>query len=393
MLSNAKVQGLNETINKVLEYKGVVKGETSTRRAIIDPIISYLGYDVCNPFEVVNEYTCDFGIKKGEKVDYALYHNGELTILIEAKAVDVELDISHVGQLYRYFSVSKAQLGILTNGVEYWFFTDTKDKNIMDSEPFFKVSLEDLKEGELERLWLFNKADYNIGAIKSIFQNINIELQVGEYLDSQIKCVDMDFVRFIKGKLGIEINEEDFSKVVQLVLKNKLLGEQNTTPTPINRVVNSPVVATPNTSYVANNGVVAGYNGGLLPNVSKQGKKGSVLLNEITSLDCTGCKITKLVVGNSEYPVKSWADAIYTLVNHVSVGVSNIDWIDALDGTLSENKGFIRRDCSKFLKCAPIGSTGLYLETHGSSYTHVQRMRTVCRNANIEANGVLVEMD
>ena len=48
--------------------------------------ISILGYDVFNPLEFCPEYTADVGIKKGEKVDYAILEDGKPNILIDVKA-------------------------------------------------------------------------------------------------------------------------------------------------------------------------------------------------------------------------------------------------------------------------------------------------------------------
>ena len=47
-----------------------LKSEEATKTAIIMPFFSILGYDVFNPREFLPEYTSDFGLKKGEKVDY-----------------------------------------------------------------------------------------------------------------------------------------------------------------------------------------------------------------------------------------------------------------------------------------------------------------------------------
>lgn len=352
-----KLAYLNDTINRVLEYKGIISGETNTRRVMIDPILGCLGYDTSNPYEVSNEYICDFGIKKGEKVDYALFKNAELTILIEAKSVDTELDKSHISQLFRYFSVTNAQVGVLTNGIDYLFFTDTKSKNIMDDEPFFKMCIEDLKDGDLDKLLLFHKEDYNIELVKSIFRNMNIELKVAEYFENQVFNIDLDLTDFIKNRLEIEVNAEDFAKIVQHTLKNTLFSDLS-----------------------SNN---------CISDVSNNVKDDYLALCDATSLNCTGFKIYKLLIGDVEYDVKSWSDAIYTLVNHVAVGVSDIEWIDKLDGYTSLDKGFIRKDNRRFLKCCPIGNTGLYLDMHGSSYMHVQRMKVICRNAKLNLNSIM----
>ncbi len=67
-----------------------------------------MGYDVFNPLEFCPEYTADVGIKKGEKVDYAVIIDGEPLILIEAKSVSKKLD-KHSSQLFRYFVTTTAK--------------------------------------------------------------------------------------------------------------------------------------------------------------------------------------------------------------------------------------------------------------------------------------------
>jgi hypothetical protein len=42
-----------------------------------------LGYDVFDLSEVIPEFTANLGTKNGEKVDYALFKDGEVQMLIE----------------------------------------------------------------------------------------------------------------------------------------------------------------------------------------------------------------------------------------------------------------------------------------------------------------------
>ena len=110
--------------------------EEATKNAFIMPLLSLLGYDVFNPMEVIPEYTCDYGTKKGEKVDYAIMRDGEPIILLEAKRLNLKLQKNQQNQLYRYFSISRARVAILTNGIEYRLYSDMNTPNIMDDEPF-----------------------------------------------------------------------------------------------------------------------------------------------------------------------------------------------------------------------------------------------------------------
>ena len=115
--------------------------EEATKNALIMPFFTILGYDVFDPQEFVPEFVCDVGTKKGEKIDYAIMNNGEPIILIEAKRAGMKLQKQQQGQLYRYFSVNRARIAILTNGLQYNIYSDINSPNVMDDDPFFSFNV------------------------------------------------------------------------------------------------------------------------------------------------------------------------------------------------------------------------------------------------------------
>ena len=115
--------------------------EEATKNALVMPFFVSLGYDVFNPDEFVPEYSCDIPGKKGEKIDYAIMKDGEPVMLIEAKRAGMKLQKQQQGQLFRYFSVSRCRIAVLTNGINYLFFSDINSPNIMDDEPFFSFNI------------------------------------------------------------------------------------------------------------------------------------------------------------------------------------------------------------------------------------------------------------
>lgn len=94
-----------------------IKTEEATKTSLILPFITILGYDVFDPFEVNPEFIADIGIKKGEKVDYAILKDGNPIILIECKHYEEDLS-PHNSQLFRYFHTTTAKFGLLTNGID-----------------------------------------------------------------------------------------------------------------------------------------------------------------------------------------------------------------------------------------------------------------------------------
>jgi hypothetical protein len=170
--------------------------EEGTKTAFILPLIKILGYDVFDPTEVVPEYTSDFGIKKGEKVDYAIIINKQPVILVEAKKHKEKLDL-HGSQLFRYFSVSKSRLGILTNGIEYEFYSDLEKENIMDDVPFLKFNILSISQNDINELSKIQKDNFNIDEIVSSASNLKYSNKLYDYILEEFKTPSDEFIKFI----------------------------------------------------------------------------------------------------------------------------------------------------------------------------------------------------
>src|SRR3989304_10247913 len=119
-----------------------VQTEEGTKNALVMPFINnVLEYNVFDPAEVMPEFTADVGTKKGEKVDYAVLKDNKPIILFECKCVGADLNKEQASQLYRYFSVTEARFGVLTDGIVYRFYSDLEQPNKMDAKPFFEFNL------------------------------------------------------------------------------------------------------------------------------------------------------------------------------------------------------------------------------------------------------------
>lgn len=163
----------------VRQRVAVVKTEEATKMSLIVPMLQTWGYDPFNPLEVTPEYTADVGTKQKEKVDYAIMRDGEPIILIECKPAGMPLD-RHGSQLFRYFAVCPAKIGILTNGTEYRFFSDTEAENKMDLVPFLTVNLLDLKPGQENQLAKFCRDQFDMDALMPSIQALAERRQLQE---------------------------------------------------------------------------------------------------------------------------------------------------------------------------------------------------------------------
>jgi predicted type IV restriction endonuclease len=183
---------------KVRTQRGNIKTEEATKNAFVMPFIStILGYDVFNPTEVVPEFIADVGMKKGEKIDYAIMRDGEVQILIECKTSTGLLKIEHASQLYRYFAVTKARIAILTNGEVYQFFTDLDAPNMMDSKPFLVLDLADIDESLVPELVKLTKDVFDLDSVINAAEELKYIGQLKRLVAKEFKEPDDEWVKFL----------------------------------------------------------------------------------------------------------------------------------------------------------------------------------------------------
>lgn len=182
---------------QINERKIHITNEEMTKQALILPFIQLLGFDIYNPLEVRPEYIADFGKKKGEKVDYAIFKGVEPIIFIEAKQVGEPL-VNHDAQLSRYFNSTKeVSLGVITNGVEYRFFTDLVNTNIMDEEPFLVIDMLNLKESDFENLSKYRKEYFDKNIVIKCAEELVYTSALDESLKELLKNPDDEFIRYL----------------------------------------------------------------------------------------------------------------------------------------------------------------------------------------------------
>ena len=181
---------------RVIKLKDQIATEEATKNAFIMPFLQSLGYDVFNPVEVIPEYVTDIGTKKGEKIDYAIFKDGNPIILIECKHCNQNLDL-HEGQLLRYFHVSKAKFGILTNGVIYKFYSDLVEANKMDEKPFLEFNITEIKDIQIEELKKFHKSYFDADSITNTASELKYSNELKQLISQELNNPTHDFVKHL----------------------------------------------------------------------------------------------------------------------------------------------------------------------------------------------------
>jgi hypothetical protein len=219
-----QVAQLASRVEKMLPQ---IQTEEATKNALVMPFIQIMGYDVFNPFEVNPEFIADLGIKKGEKVDYAIMKDGDPTILIECKHHLENLD-PHNSQLFRYFHTTKAKFGLLTNGLVYRFYTDLVEKNKMDSTPFFEFKLTEIKEAELAELKKFHKSYFDVENITNTASELKYLNELKTLLHQEIAEPSDSFITFFTKQIYPKVItakvKEQFAPIIKRTF-NQLISD------------------------------------------------------------------------------------------------------------------------------------------------------------------------
>lgn len=188
------IDQLKQFSKRVESLKDTIQTEEATKTAIIMPFFSMLGYDVFNPQEFVPEFVADVGIKKGEKVDYAILKDGDPIILIECKSISEKLD-KHDSQLFRYFGTTTAKFAILSNGQYYRFYTDLDNPNKMDEYPFLTINILDIKDNQVPELKKFCKSVFDIDEIFSTASELKYVQEFKQVFASQLESPSDEFTK------------------------------------------------------------------------------------------------------------------------------------------------------------------------------------------------------
>lgn len=192
-----------------VDRAGRAQNEEATKQFLIMPFFTLLGYDPNDPDEVFPEADASFSDKFKNRVDYAIYREGDPVIAVEAKKVGTLLTANR-GELKGYYNaVPTVKLGILTDGLIYQLFSDTEAENLMDDAPFAVVDLEQIAQENIGdeafdallkiRRGTFDPADIGADARRRIY--------VSEYvkaLENTFRDPDETVVRTLMDVAGIE---------------------------------------------------------------------------------------------------------------------------------------------------------------------------------------------
>lgn len=188
-------------VSEMLEaYPDIATGEAQTKNSLIEPLLRCLGYDPSHPEQVALEVSTELG----GKIDYVLTGQGNVKIAVEAKKAAGKLSEKETNQLRSYFTFSEVIAGILTNGVQYWLFTDLDKTNVMDARPYKHVDLRDLTDNDIQHLETLARGHVKQNAVHEQAQRELYRMLVNEIVTQEFDTPSQEFLRLIGKKAGIK---------------------------------------------------------------------------------------------------------------------------------------------------------------------------------------------
>ena len=251
-------KNVNGLVTHIQAYSSKCQTEEAAKHALVLPFLQFvLGWDIFNPLEVIPEFTADTGIKRGEKVDYAVMKKGKIAFIIECKMPGAKLESAHASQLYRYFgTLLPCRIAILTDGVRYLFYTDTENPNVLDSAPFFSVDFTKPETIMIEELSQFTRETFDVDDVTRTATQLMHAENVKAYLVRQLDSPSDEFVKLL-------INASDanakFSPknadIMRSIVKKAL---ENVVQSRVHQVLKTAQIAGSQNGTISENGQAAG---------------------------------------------------------------------------------------------------------------------------------------
>jgi hypothetical protein len=200
-------------------FKEQVATEEATKTSFVLPIIATLGYNIFDPSIVVPEMDCGLVRGGGEKIDYAIMKDGKPIMLIECKHWKKPLSV-HETQLQKYFVASNARFGVLTNGIEYRFYTDLNKVNIMDEKPFLVIDMLNMSDNDIAHLEKFHASRFNENEILNEATQLQILTSLYDVIGKEFKEPSQSFVQyFVKSVNNGHCTSKQITQYAPLVKK------------------------------------------------------------------------------------------------------------------------------------------------------------------------------
>lgn len=221
------------------QKEGLKPDEAQTKLWFINPWIELLGYKISEMSDVVPEFQASSSGGTNHRVDYMIRKDGSEIFIIECKKFNEKV-AKHGYQLSNYFNhLHKIKLGILTNGITYYFYSDVENNNVMDSEPFFEFNITDFNDEQAEILEMFSKSKFDEKAILEKARKLTYIKDIKKVLYTELTSPSKDFIKYIAEKAYLEKRRGSITEKVRIMFAELV---NISLPVVINQLISNRII-------------------------------------------------------------------------------------------------------------------------------------------------------
>jgi hypothetical protein len=201
-----------------------ITNEDQTRISLIEPLIEILGFSRHD--DMLTEINAGWG-QKYNKADLGLIIKGKKPeIIVECKKLGMKLTDKEASQLNGYFGNTEgSKIGILTNGLEWRFYAEYQEKNILHHNPFLILDFSEIDDSKIEQFSQFHKNNLE-NNLKQILEEANDTFFLEGFNDAlteELLNPSDDLIKAIFARMpGKRINDDVKKKLRDLINSNSI---------------------------------------------------------------------------------------------------------------------------------------------------------------------------
>ncbi|WP_158654815.1 type I restriction enzyme HsdR N-terminal domain-containing protein [Helicobacter cetorum] len=238
MIDDGLLEFATESVQR---YSNKDFGEQQVKNSLIMPFLKALNYDCFDPNIISLEYRPP--LYKGQQAcDYIITSKNKSKFLVEAKAINENLN-KYINQLASYFNASVGvRIAILTNGVQYWVFSDLKIPNLMDEEPFLKLDLLNLSLQDKEILEYFTYENFDASRIIQKVLERKCYQEIKDILKNALIEPNEKWVNFISQQTTIKEISFNTKDLIKKAFNEIILEQHHCTDESYQEIEKSSVI-------------------------------------------------------------------------------------------------------------------------------------------------------
>jgi hypothetical protein len=194
--------------------------EAQTRISLIEPLLEILGFSRHD--DMLTEINAGWG-QKNDKADLGLIIKGKKPeIILECKKLGKKLTDKEGSQLNGYFSnTDGSKIAILTNGLEWRFYSEYEEKNKLYMNPFLEIDFTEIDDEKIEAFAQFHKNNIEIKQILDDAQDVFFLEGFNGALSEELLNPSDDFIKAIFARMpGKRMNDTIKTKLRELINSN-----------------------------------------------------------------------------------------------------------------------------------------------------------------------------